>query len=217
VAGAPRALEILRSAGVLKANQAPLARPPGTLVARRCCRSAYLRGAFLAGGSVSAPPSAHLELRSASREGAEFTASVAAGDGIELRIVDRGRHAAAYAKGIDEIAEVLAATGASDAALALEERAVVGATRSRANRLANADHANLVRSGRAAHAQLEAVKRLQRRREFFDLPKPIQEIAGLRLRHPSLSLRELAAKCHPPATKAAAHRRLKKLIQLAER
>src|SRR5262249_46535943 len=70
--------------------------------------------------------------------------------------------ARAYAKGIDRIAGVLAAAGASEAALALQERAVVGSTRARANRLANADHANLVRTGRAAHAQLEAVRRLQR-------------------------------------------------------
>ena len=217
VPGRTRALEVLREAGVLTGKLAPLDRPPRRLVARSCCRSAYLRGAFLSGGSVSPPPSPHLELRTAGREGAEFLASVAGAEGIRLGVLDRGRHAAAYAKGIDRLAEVLATTGASDAALALEERAVVGATRSRANRLANADHANLVRSGRAAHAQLEAVKRLQRRRALADLPAPVREIAELRLRHPSLSLRELAAKCRPPATKAAAHRRLKKLIQLAER
>jgi DNA-binding protein WhiA len=171
----------------------------------------------LAGGSVSAPPSPHLEVRTASRAGAEFLASVAKAEGVTLGVVDRKRHAAAYAKAIDRIAELLAVAGASDAALALEERTVVGATRSNANRLANADHANLVRTSRAAHAQLEAAKRLQRRRELGDLPAGVREIAHLRLRHPALSLRELAAKCDPPATKAAAHRRLRKLIQLAER
>ena len=217
VAGHANALRVMHQAGVLRANLSPLERPPRRLVARSCCRSAYLRGALLAGGSVSAPPSPHLELRSAGRDGAEFVASVAADEGIRLGVVDRGRHAAAYAKGTEAIGDLLAAAGASDAALALKERAVVGATRSRANRLANADHANLVRSSRAAHAQLEAVKRLQRRRALAELPKPMREIAELRLRHPSLSLRELGGKCEPPATKAAAHRRLRKLIQLAER
>ncbi len=217
VPGKERALQVLRDAGVLSGRLAPLEHPPRRIVARACCRAAYLRGAILAGGSVSSPPSAHLELRSVSREGAAFLASVVEAEGLHLRVLDRGRHAAAYAKGIDGIAEILATAGASDAALALEERTVVGATRSHANRLANADHANLVRSGRAAHTQLQAVKRLQRRRVLADLPQPMQEIAELRLRHPSLSLRELAAKCRPPATKAAAHRRLRKLIQLAER
>ena len=83
----------------------------------------------------------------------------------------------AYAKGIDRIAGVLAAAGASEAALALQERAVVGSTRARANRLANADHANLVRSGRAAHAQLEAVRRLERSGRLDSLAPQLREIA----------------------------------------
>ena len=107
--------------------------------------------------------------------------------------------------------------GASDAALALQERTVVGSTKARANRLANADHANLVRSGRAAHAQLEAARRLQRAGRLDELSSRLQEIAELRLAHPSLSLRELAAKCDPPASKAAAHRRLRSLLRIAQR
>ena len=93
---------------------------------------------------------------------------------------------------------------------------MIGVTRSRANRLANADHANLVRASRAAHAQLEAIRRLERAGSLADLPAPLREIAELRARHPSLSLRELALKCHPPASKAAAYRRLRKLARLAE-
>jgi two-component system invasion response regulator UvrY len=84
----------------------------------------------------------------------------AAAEGGDLRVTERGDQCLAYAKGIDRIAGVLAAAGASDAALALQERAVVGSARANANRLANADHANLVRAGRAAHEQLEAVRRL---------------------------------------------------------
>ena len=100
--------------------------------------------------------------------------------------------------------------------LSFEERAVLGTTRARANRLANADHANLVRTSRAAHEQLRAVRRLAAGGVLADLPAGLREVAELRLRHPSLSLRELALKCRPPATKASAHRRLKKLQELAE-
>ena len=112
---------------------------------------------------------------------------------------------------------MLATAGASDAALALEERSVVGSTKARANRLANADHANLVRTGRAAHAQLQAVRRLQRGRRLEELDLRLREIAELRLKHPALSLRELGAKCNPPVTKAAAHRRLQSVLRLARR
>jgi cell division protein WhiA len=212
-----RASEILSEAGVVRRNFAPLARPPKRVVGRACCRAAYLRGALLAAGSVSAPPSPHLELRSTTRDGAEFLASIAAAVDVPMGLVDRRDHAAAYVKGIDRIAGLLATTGANDSALALEERAVVGATKSRANRIANADHANLVRVSRAAHAQLEAVRHLAAERRLAELAPALREIAELRLRHPALSLRELALKCKPPTTKASAHRRLNKLIRLAER
>jgi cell division protein WhiA len=210
-------LELLREAGVVDARLAPRERPPKRVLGRACCRAAYLRGALLAAGSVSGPPSPHLEVRSESRAGAETVAAAAGAEGAELRVAGRGEQALAYAKGIDRIAGVLAAAGASDAALALQERAVVGSTKARANRLANADHANLVRSGRAAHAQLEAVRRLQRARRLGELSPRLREIAELRLKHPSLSLRELGAKCNPPVTKATAHRRLKAVLRLAQR
>lgn len=208
---------VLERAGVVDARFRPRDRAPRRVVARSCCRSAYVRGALLASGSVSPPPSPHLEVRSESREGAEAVAAAASAEGGELRVAARADHAVAYAKGIDRIAGVLAAAGASEAALALQERAVVGSARAHANRLANADHANLVRTGRAAHGQLEAIRRLQRERRLDELSPPLREIALLRLKHPSLSLRELGAKCHPPAGKAAAHRRLQALVRLARR
>jgi DNA-binding protein WhiA len=211
VAGEPRALQVLHEAGVLSGTLAPLDRPPKRVVARRCCRAAYLRGALLGSGSLSGPGAPHLEIRRPSREGAEFLAELA-----PLRVVERRRHAAAYAKGADAVEEVLAAAGSSDAVLRLEERAVMGATRARANRLANADHANLVRTTRAAHRQLEAIRRLEREGALGDLPERLREIAELRLRHPALSLRELAGRCRPPATKAAVHRRLARVERIAD-
>jgi DNA-binding protein WhiA len=215
VAGDERALQVLHEAGVLSARLTPLEHPPRRVVARACCRGAYVRGALLGGGSVSGRRSPHLEIRSAGPAGAEFLARVAGDEGAKLRVRDRGRHAVAYAKGTETIADVLALAGASEAVLLFEERAVMAATRSRANRLANADHANLVRTSRAAHEQLQAVQRLRRSGELARLPERLQEIADLRTRHPTLPLRELALKCQPPTTKAAAHRRLRRLQEIA--
>ena len=217
VGGGPAALELLERAGVVDVRSRPRERPPKRVVGRSCCRSAYVRGALLAAGSVSPPPSPHLEVRSESHAGAVAVAAAAAAEGGELRVAERGEHALAYAKGIDRIAGVLAVAGASRAALALQERAVLGATRARANRLANADHANLVRTGRAAHAQLQAVRRLQRSGRLDSLAPPLKEIAELRLTHPALSLRELGSKCDPPASKSTIQRRLNGLIRIAQR
>ena len=217
VVGSGRALQVLHEAGVLTTTLAPLEKPPKRVVGRSCCRSAYLRGALLGGGSVSGPRAPHLELRAAGRAGAEFIVAVAATEGVALRAAERRGHAYAYAKGGEAIADTLAAAGASDAVLAFQERVVMGEAKARANRLANADHANLVRASRAAHVQLEAVRRLVDEGRIDELAPPLRELAELRLEHPSLSLRELALKCRPPATKASAHRRITKLIRLAER
>ncbi|MBA2358209.1 MAG: DNA-binding protein WhiA [Actinobacteria bacterium] len=215
VAGTPRALQVFHEAGVLTARLAPLERPPRRVVARACCRGAYLRGALLGSGSVSGPRSPHLEIRAAGREGAEFLRGLAGVEEIVLRVHDRPRHVVAYAKGSETIADALALAGASDAALLFDEAAVVGDARARANRLANADHANLVRAGRAAHRQLAAVRELARDGRLDRLPGRLREVAELRLRHPSASLAELAAKARPATTKASAHRRLTRIVELA--
>ena len=217
VSGDEAALASLVEAGVLDARHAPLERPPKRVVGRACCRGAYLRGALLGGASLSGPRSPHLELRTSSLDGAEFLRAVAAADDVRLGVLDRGRHALAYAKGLDAIESVLTLAGASDVVLAFEERSIVAAARSEANRLANADHANLVRTSRAAQEQLEAVRALQRHGTLERLPDHLHEVARLRLRYPQLPLRELASRCEPPTTKASVHRRLRKLQDLAAR
>jgi DNA-binding protein WhiA len=215
VPGEPRALQLLREAGVLSRGNAPLERPPKRVVGRACCRSAYVRGALLGAGSVTGPKAPHLELRTAGVEGAHFLAAVAAAGEVRLSVRDRSRHALAYAKGADAIADLLALAGASDAALALDEAAVVGEAKAKANRLANADHANLVRAGRAAHRQLQAIRELESSGALETVPRRLREIARLRARHPAATLAELATKARPPITKGAAHRRLAKLERLA--
>jgi cell division protein WhiA len=212
-----RAVQALNEMGVVDAGLAPLDRPPPRVIDRPCCRASYLRGAFLASASVSGPRNAHLELRAATVEGAELLASLGREEGFALAVHDRGRHAAAYLKDREAIADLLAFLGAHEAALRLEESAVVAATKAHANRLANADHANIVRASRAADAQLRAIQRLEAAGRLEHLPAELREVARLRTRYPALSLRELAGRLSPPATKAAAHRRLAKLQKLAER
>ncbi|MGH3134684.1 MAG: DNA-binding protein WhiA [Gaiellaceae bacterium] len=215
VEGSEVALGVLGAAGVLDRRHGPVDKPPRRVVARACCRAAYLRGAFLGGGSLSVQRSPHLELRTASVESAQLLRRIAGEEGVGLGVVERPNHAAAYAKSWDAIESVLALAGATEAVLALEERAVVAATSGKANRLANADHANLVRTSRAARLQLEAVERLRAEGRFDRLGLSLREAAVLRLRHPTDSLRELAARADPPASKAAMHRRLRRLEALA--
>src|SRR6185503_4360291 len=179
VEGSQHAYHVLHRAGVLDSSHRPLEHPPQRVLARRCCRGAYLRGALLGAGSLSGPRDPHLEIRAGSLEAARF---------------------------IQDVAQ------RSDARLALEEHAILSSLRADANRLANADEANLERVARAAHRQLEAIRTVG----LDALPAELVEIAELRLRHPSASLAELAAKARPPLTKSAAHRRLQAVERLIE-
>jgi hypothetical protein len=216
VEGGERALAVVAEAGILDTHGRPLDRPPGRIVARKCCRGAYLRGALLGGGTLSLGRTAHLELRTATLPAAAFLRSVASTEGVRLRVLERPSHALAYAKSWDSVEVFLAAAGAVEAVLALEERAVVAELREQANRLANADHANLVRAGRAAQRQLEAARKLRAAGLLTGLPDRLREAAELRLRNPALSLRELAARADPPATKAGMQRRLARIVELGE-
>lgn len=212
VAGDPHAIEVLTEAGVLGRDGLPLDRPPGRVVARACCRSAYLRGAFLGAGSLSGPGSPHLEIRTPLHAGAAFVRSVASAAGVRMRVIDRASHSAAYAKGWDAIEAFLGIAGAAESVLALEERALVAGLRGTANRLANADHANLVRQSEAARAQLTAARALLEDNAGTRLTLELRAAAELRCRHPSLSVRELASRADPPTTKAAMAGRLARLV-----
>jgi DNA-binding protein WhiA len=212
VAGDAIALEVLREAGVLSPAGAPLETPPKRVVGRSCCRGAYLRGALLGAGTLSGPRDPHLEIRTATPEGARFVAAVAEREGVRLAVAERRGHAIAYAKGHEAIADTLAVAGAGDTVLALEEHAILASLRADANRLANADEANLERVAQAAHRQLEAIRTVG----LDALPPDLVEVAELRLRHPSASLAELAAKTRPPLTRTAVHRRLQAVTRLLE-
>ncbi|MGN6798639.1 MAG: DNA-binding protein WhiA, partial [Gaiellaceae bacterium] len=167
---------------------------------------------LLGAGSLSGPRDPHLEIRTGSLEAATFVQDIACRADARLAVAERRGHALAYAKGHDAIGAVLAVAGAGDTALRLEEHAILSSIRADANRLANADEANLERVAQAAHRQLEAIRTIG----LDALPPELVEIAELRLRHPSASLAELAAKARPPLTKSAAHRRLQAVRRLVE-
>lgn len=215
VDGTVYATAVLVEAGVLSHEGLPLDRPPGRVVARACCRAAYLRGAVLGSGSLSTTPTPHIEVRTPLHAGAAFIRSVASAAGIRMRVIDRTTHSAAYAKSWESIEALLSVAGATAVVLSLEERALVAGLRADANRLVNADHANLVRQSRSAHAQLEAVQELRQTGVLERLSPSLIAAAALRLHYPSLSSRELAARADPPVTKAAMAGRLGRLVELA--
>jgi DNA-binding protein WhiA len=207
-----RSLQLLHEVGVLSTGLAPLAEPPRRLLQRRCCRASYLRGAFVAAGSVSAPRApGHLEIRVSEPEGARLVQRVARTDGIPLQVTVRRGQAVAYAKGKQTIRELLAHIGAHDAVLTLDEAEVMSRIRERANRATNCDEANLARLGAAARAQAAAIAEL----DLDDLDRRLRQVADLRLLHPDLSLAELGRRARPPLAKSTVAGRMRLLVSAA--
>jgi DNA-binding protein WhiA len=130
---------------------------------------------------------------------------------------DRARHAAAYAKRLDTIADLLARIGADDAALRLAEADVVARAKERANRTANCDAANLGRQVAATRRQLDAIDELEASGELDALPAVLREAAALRREHPGAALQELAELAEPPVPKPTIAARLRRVVEHAER
>jgi hypothetical protein len=206
-----RGLQLMHEIGVLSAALEPMPRPPRRVIARPCCRASYLRGAFVAAGSVSAPRAAgHLEIRAGDADAAGLLVQIAGAEGIVMAVTQRSSNAAAYTKSKQAIRDLLAVMGAHDSVLAFEEAAVIAATRERANRVTNFDRANLVRLGGAARAQRDAIAAL----DIDRLDARLRQVAELRLRHPHLSLAELGRRARPPLPKSTVAGRMRTLTAL---
>lgn len=207
----------LVEAGVLDEAGTPGGRVPRRIVAKRCCIGAYLRGAFLARGSVSDPKSsAHLEIRTATEDTADELAGLLAQVDARARVREhRGWNVTI--KDTTSVGTALAAMGAHDAYLAWEEGAVWKSVHVSAGRLANADAANARRLARAAVGHLAAIEEIDAARGIHTLPPALREVADLRRANPEASLEELARLCSPPVTKAAVADRLRRLVHEAFR
>jgi len=216
--GSPAALQALNEMGVLSDN---FELEPGIarrLVKKGCCRGAFLRGCLLGAGSANAPQrEAHLEIVTPhpvfGRDLAGLLREMAFHPGLR----SRRDSTVVYLKGRDEVAGLLGLAGAHAAAIQVEEQAVLKEVRSRANRLANCDAANLRRTGAAASRQLEAISTLERNGRLATLPYALREMAELRLRYPYLNLGELAEAGGEGLTRTAVNHRLRRLVEAAER
>lgn len=202
--------------GVLAARGRPTAPPPGKLSNGQ--RTAVVRGALLGGGSMAQPGrDAHLEIAVGDARVGEWLATMIEGIvGVRAGLSDSGRTRIVLKSG-ERIAELLASVGAVGAYLELEEHRLRRHLRSEANRLANADRANLQRTIEASAAQVAAVERAIATVGWEGLEDDLRDAALVRLANPMSSLAELGSLLDPPVGKSAIHRRMRRLEQLASR
>ena len=180
------------------------------------CRSAFLRGAFLAGGSVSDPSkSYHLELCTTHFNVSREFAALLREAGFEPKQTTRKSNYITYFKPSETIADFLTALGAPVSAMELINTKLEKHLRGSVNRRVNCDSANLDKAVDAALEQVDAIQRYARTRGLDSLPDKLRETAELRMAHPELTLSQLSALFQPPITKSALNHRLRKLMELA--
>ena len=187
------------------------------IVEEECCRTAFLRGAFLGGGSVTDPVKGyHMELTTTHQAVARET-KVLIQDAMDFtaKTAQRNGCVVLYIKQSEQISELLALLGAGVASMGIMEARLEKELNNKVNRRCNCDDANISKVVDAAQGQLNAIEILKEKGLLEKLPAKLQQAATARENNPESSLSELAAMMDPPITKPAMNQRLKKLIELA--
>lgn len=178
------------------------------------CREAFLRGAFLAGGSVTDPAkSYHLELSTAHYSVSRECAALLSDMGFAPSQITRGGNYVLYYKRSEVIEDLLSTLGATNAAMRVMEAKVEKSMTNTVNRKVNCDAANVDKTVAAAQAQLDAIRRIDREYGLDTLPEPLQQAALLRIANPEVSLTDLARLSYPPVSRSTLSYRLKKLME----
>lgn len=182
------------------------------------CRTAFFRGAFLAGGSVTDPGKAyHLELVTSHYHVSRELAALLREGGFSPKETTRKSNYLTYFKQSEFIEDFLTSIGAPVAAMEVMNAKVEKHLRGSVNRRVNCDAANLDKAVEASQEQMEAIRRLEERGMLLELPDKLKEVVDLRAAHPEFTLSQLCALCSPPITKSALNHRLRKLVELSKK
>lgn len=210
--GLDKALVLL---GVLDRKGNLVAGVPRHVVARPCCRLAYLRGALIAGGFVADPRGDfHLEIAVSGEEFARGLAKLIEQEGVRARVNPRRGAYAVYVKSAEDICRLLTELGATRSVVGIEDARAMKLVKNNVNRKVNAELANQTRTADAAQHQVELIRRVVDEGLYDTLPGALRTFCDLRLAHPDLSLRDLGALADPPLSKSALYHRVLRLEKL---
>jgi DNA-binding protein WhiA len=184
-----------------------------------CCRRAYLRGAFLAGGSVNNPEgtSYHLEIASMYEEHCQALVKLANRFELNARFIERKKGYIFYLKEGEKIIEFLSLIGAHQALFRFEDVRIMKDMRNSVNRIVNCETANLNKTIGAAVRQLENIRLLQREVGLENLPEKLREVAEIRLQYPDVNLKEVGDLLKGSVSKSGVNHRLRKIDEWAEK
>ena len=183
-----------------------------------CCRRAFIRGAFLAAGSISDPEKFyHFEIVCASMEKAKQLQEVISTFSIDAKIVVRKKYYVVYIKEGSQIVEILGVMEAQLALMDLENIRILKEMRNSVNRQVNCETANINKTVSAAVKQLGDIVYIRDTVGLDYLPEPLADLAGLRLEMQDATLKELGESLNPPVGKSGVNHRLRKISMIAEK
>ena len=179
-----------------------------------CCRQSFLRGAFLAGGSVMDPEKRyHLELLTGHANVSREAFNLLLEMGFSPKSSSRSGGYITYFKHSEAIEDILTTMGAPLASMSVMQTKMQKDMRNAVNRRVNCDSANADRIVSAAQEQLDAIRELDRLYGLINLPETMQETAMLRIANPESSLADLARLADPPVSRSCMSHRLKRLLE----
>ena len=187
------------------------------VIENECCKTAFLRGAFLSGGSVTDPGKGyHLELATTHHSVAkECYLIIQETMGVLPKLASRSGGLVVYLKQNEQIADYLAFLGAPVASMGMIEARLERELNNQVNRRCNCDDANITKVVEASQEHLNAIRILREKNQFDALPEKLRQAALLREQNPEASLSELAGMAEPKISKPAMNHRLKRLVELA--
>lgn len=216
-----KAYEILKAIKLLSESEdrwGDLSTIPSRLVQNTCCKRAYLRGVFMAAGSITNPEKAyHLEIAVLSESFCLQLQQIVASFQIEAKIVDRKKYHVLYVKEGSMIVDTLNVMEAHQALMDFENVRILKEVRNSVNRQVNCETANIHKTVTAAARQIEDIQYIETAKGVRWLSDGLREIAELRLEYPDLPLAELGQKLSKPLGKSGVNHRLRKLSEIAER
>lgn len=215
--------KILQDTGILEKDSNNLYKIsykiPRNILKGRCCRRAYIRGAFLGGGSISDPEKTyHLEFVTHSEEHGKGLTRLINSFGLNSKMIQRKEESyVIYLKEGEQIVDLLNIIGAHSALLKLEDIRILKEVRNNINRIVNCETANLSKTINAAIRQTNNIEYIDKVMGIENLPENLVEIATKRLTHREASLKELGQMLNPPVGKSGVNHRLRKIEKIAER
>lgn len=190
----------------------------GLLLQQTCCKRAFVRGAFLASGSISDPNKGyHFEIVCITPEQAKQLQEVMMSFDVDAKVVERKKHYVVYLKEGAQIVDMLNVMGAHVALMNLENVRILKEMRNSVNRKVNCEMANISKTVNAAVRQVEDIQFIMDTKGLSSLPENLQEIAQVRLEHPDMPLKDLGTLLMPPIGKSGVNHRLRKISEIAEK